>query len=347
MRKQLGRALFAMALGLSAFAAKADDKQLNLYVWSEYIPQDVIDNFTKETGIEVNVTTYESNEAMFAKLKLTKGAGYDVVVPSTYYISMMSKDGLLKKLDKSQLPNLKNLDPNLLNKEYDPGNQYSVPYFWGSTAIGVNADDIDPKTIHSWKDLFDPKYKGRLLLTDDVREVFQIGLTLNGYSANSTDPKQIEKAYETLKPLVANTQVFNSDAPRLPYLSGDVDIGMIWNGEVYMANKEGGHLAYIYPKEGAIFWVDSFAIPSHAEHTTAALKFINYMMRPEVAKECVEYVGYATPNLAGKALLPDALKNSKVIFPDKETVDKGQFQTDVGPAISIYEKYWTKLKTGH
>lgn len=347
MNKEIRRGALALMLGLSAFAAQAQDKELNLYVWSEYIPDDVIENFTKETGIEVNVTNYESNEAMFAKLKLTNGAGYDVVVPSTYYISVMSKDGLLQKIDKSKLDNFKNLDPALLNKPYDPNNQYSVPYFWGSTAIGVNADEIDPKTITTWKDLFKPEYKGRLLLTDDVREVFQIGLTLNGFSANTTDPKEIEKAYETLKPLVANTQVFNSDAPRLPYLSGDADIGMIWNGEVYMANKEGGNLAYVYPKEGAIFWVDSFAIPSHAEHTEAALKFINYMMRPEVAKECVEYVGYATPNLPGKALLPDALKNSKVIFPDKATVDKGQFQTDVGDAIGIYEKYWTKLKTGH
>ncbi|WKE67313.1 extracellular solute-binding protein [Gallaecimonas kandeliae] len=346
MNKQARQALLALAMGAAAFGAQAADKTLNLYVWSEYIPEEVIDNFTKDTGIEVNLTTYESNEAMFAKLKLTEGAGYDVVVPSTYYISLMQKDGLIQKLDKSKLANFKNLDPALLNKAYDPGNQYSVPYFWGSTAIGVNTDDIDPKAITSWKDLFKPEYKGKLLLTDDVREVFQIGLKLNGYSANSTDPEQIKKAYETLKPLVANTQVFNSDAPRMPYLSGDVDIGMIWNGEVYMANKEGGKLAYVYPKEGAIFWVDSFAVPSHAEHPDAALQFINYMMRPQVAKACVEYVGYATPNVPGRALLPDELKNSPVIFPSKDIVAKGEFQTDVGDAISLYESYWTKLKTG-
>ncbi|WP_406667854.1 extracellular solute-binding protein [Gallaecimonas sp. GXIMD1310] len=344
MKHFFSAATLALSVSLSAHAS---DKQLNLYTWSEYIPQDVLNQFTKETGIEVNVTTYESNEAMFAKLKLTHGKGYDVVVPSTYYISMMAKDGLLQKLDKSALSNFKNLDPSLLNKSYDPANQYSVPYFWGSTAIGVNADVIDPKTITSWKDLFNPKYKGQLLLTDDVREVFQIGLVLNGYSANATSEAQIKQAYETLKPLVANTQVFNSDAPRMPYLSGDVNIGMIWNGEAYMANQEGGHIAYIYPKEGAIFWIDSFAIPSGAEHVTAANKFINFMMRPEVAKACVEYVGYATPNVPGRALLPKKLRDSSIIFPDKETVAKGQFQTDVGDAIGIYEKYWTKLKTGH
>lgn len=346
MKKHTRQSLAALAMTLAAFGAQAEDKELNLYVWSEYIPEDVIEAFTKETGIEVNLTTYESNEAMYAKLKLTNGAGYDIVLPSTYYISMMQKDGLLQKLDKQKLGNMKNLDPALLDKSYDKGNHYSVPYFWGSTSIGVNAEEIDPKTITSWKDLFKPEFKGRLLLTDDVREVFQIGLALNGHSANTTDEAQIKQAYETLKPLIANTQVFNSDAPRLPYLSGDVDIGMIWNGEVYMANNEGGNLAYIYPKEGAIFWVDSFAVPSHAEHPDAAHRFINYMMRPEVAKACVEYVGYATPNLPGKALLPDELKNSPVIFPDAATVAKGEFQTDVGDAIGLYESYWTKLKTG-
>lgn len=321
-------------------------EQVVVYNWSEYIPEDTLEKFKKETGIEVVYSTYESNETLYTKLKLMKGEGYDVVVPSTYYVSKMAKEGLLQKVDKSKLDNFKNLDTDLLNKSFDPNNEYSVPYLWGSTGIGINAADIPVDSITGWQDFWNPKFKNQLLLTDDVREVFHMALRIKGYSANTTDEAQIKEAYEYLKELMPNVRVFNSDAPREPFLSGDVSLGMIWNGSVVQAQEDNDDIQYIYPKEGAVFWMDSFVIPAGAKHVENAHKFINFMLKAEIAKDCVDYVGYATPNKAGKALLDDETASDPTIFPDAETLAAGEFHTDVGDAVLIYDKYWQLLKAG-
>lgn len=327
------------------FAASADGKVV-VYNWSEYVPEEVLEQFTDETGIDVVYSTYESNEVMYSKLQLQNNQGYDVVFPSTYYVAKMAREGRLLPLEKDKLPNLANLDPTLLDKEYDPGNLFSLPYFWGSTGIGVNADEIDPSTISSWKQLWDPQYKRQLLLTDDVREVFHVALSINGHSPNTTDPAEIEQAYELLRSLMPNVLVFNSDAPREPFLAGDVSLGMIWNGEVVMAQEEDDAIQYVYPEEGAVFWVDSFVIPAGAENVHEAHRFVDFMMRPEIAQACVEYVGYATPNKAALGLLDEEIRNNPVIFPSAEVIAKGEFQTDVGEAIELYNKYWEMLKVG-
>ena len=249
-------------------------------------------------------------------------------------------------LDPEKLPNRQYLDPKLLGKDYDPGNRYSLPYFWGSTGIALNPEEIEPGSIHSWKQLWDPSYERSLLLTDDVRDVFHVALSINGHSANSTDPGEIEQAYELLKELMPNVLVFNSDAPREPFLAGDVNLGMIWSGEVIMAQEENPDIRYIYPAEGAGFWVDSFAIPAGAENVENAHKFIDYMLRPDVAARAVEELGYSTPNAAAKELLSDEIRNNPVIFPSAESIQAGEFQQDLGEAVEIYNGYWEKLKTG-
>ena len=339
------RSLLVPVLLACSVTAQAAEK-LVFYNWSEYLPEGVLEQFTKETGIEVDYTTFESNEVMYSKLKLQKGKGYDVVVPSTYYIAKMRAEGLLQPLDKSKLSGLKNLNPALLDKPYDPENQYSVPYMWGSTGIGINTEALAKGSITGWADLWDAKWKNKLLLTDDVREVFHMALKINGHSANTTNPDEIRQAYEKLQQLMPNVLVFNSDAPREPYMAGDVDLGMIWNGEVIMAQEEMPDLDYIYPKEGAIFWVDSFAIPAGSTNVEAAHKFINFMLRPDIAKLCSEEIGYATPNLKGYELLDENVRSNKIIFPDADTVANGEFQTDVGDALKLYNDYWEKLKTG-
>ncbi len=338
--------LLSAALLLCAGSAMANGKVV-VYNWSEYIEESVLTEFTKATGIEVEYSTFDSNEVMYSKLKLQKGAGYDVIVPSTYYISKMAREGLLQPLDKSKLPELGNLDPALLDKPYDPGNQYSVPYFWGSTAISYNKQLIDGSQLNSWRDLWKPAFKGQLLLTNDVREVFHMALRLNGHSGNSSDPEEIRQAYELLKSVIPNVLVFNSEAPREPYLSGDVNVGMNWNGEVMMANEEDEVLGYVYPKEGAVFWVDSFAIPVGAANVDNAHAFINFLLTAEIAKANAEYTGYSTPNLAAKALLDESLRNNPVVFPPKAAIEAGEFHQDIGDeAIGLMNEYWQKLKAG-
>ncbi|MDQ5769316.1 extracellular solute-binding protein [Thiothrix subterranea] len=337
--------LFATLLLLAATALHAEEK-LVVYNWAEYIPETALEEFEKETGIKVEYSTYENNEVMYSKLKLQQGKGYDIVVPSSYLVAKMSREGLLQKLDKTKLTNLKNLSADLLDKPYDPGNEYSIPYLWGSTGIGVNGKEIDSSTITSWADLWDEKWKGKLLLTDDVREVFHMALKKNGFSTNSTNPDEIKVAYEDLQKLMPNVLVFNADAPREPFLAGDVNLGMIWSGEVKMAQQENPDIEYIFPKEGAGFWVDSFVIPAGASNADNAHKFIDYMLRPEVGQQVVEELGYSTPNIAVKELLDEDTSSNPVIFPSAADVAKGEFQNDIGDAMKLYDGYWEKLKTG-
>ncbi len=248
------------------------------------------------------------------------------------------------ELDHSLLPNLKSLDSALLNKEYDLKNNYSIPYMWGSTGIAVNTEMFPKEAVTSWKDLWKPIFKGQLLLQDDLREVFHMALKIKGYSSNTKEPKEIEEAYDLLTGIMPNVLLFNSDSPRLPLLAGEVAIGMIWNGEAWMAQQENPKIEYIYPEEGANFWVDSFVIPIGARNPKGAHAFINFMMRPDIAKICVEEYGYATAVMPAVKLLDPKISNSLTIFPPANVIANGEFQNDAGSAIEIYQKYWEKLR---
>lgn len=347
MKKWSRHLLAAGALALGMSAAHADDNNtLYFYNWTEYVPPGLLEQFTKETGIKVIYSTYESNETMYAKLKTYKDGAYDLVVPSTYYVDKMRKEGMIQKIDKSKLTNFSNLDPDMLNKPFDPNNDYSIPYIWGATAIGVNGDAVDPKSVTSRADLWKPEYKGSLLLTDDAREVFQMALRKLGYSGNTTDPKEIEAAYNELKKLMPNVAAFNSDNPANPYMEGEVNLGMIWNGSAFVARQAGTPIDVVWPKEGGIFWMDSLAIPANAKNKEGALKLINFLLRPDVAKQAAETIGYPTPNLAARKLLSPEVANDKTLYPDAETIKNGEWQNDVGAASSIYEEYYQKLKAG-
>lgn len=329
--------------------AADSDVTLNLYNWSEYMPQEILDGFEKETGIRVNYTTFDSNEAMYAKLKLLDDSSqYDLAVPSTYYVEKMAKEGLLQELDKSKLSNFKNLDTSFTNKKVDPENKYSIPYMWGSTGLAINGDAVDPATVNSWNDLWRPEYKNQVMLMNDMREVFGMALLTMGYSGNSKNPEEIKAAYEKLATLMPNVKTFNSDATRIPYIEGETNLGMTWNGEAVMANDEGlTSLVYKYPTEGAILWMDNFVIPKNAKNVDAAHKFIDYLLQPENAKIVSEEIGYASPNLAARELMEESVRNNPTIYPGPQVLEKAEFQEDVGDeALQVYQQYWDKLKTG-
>ncbi len=210
----------------------------------------------------------------------------------------------------------------------------------------INREAIDPATVTGWSDFWDAKYKGSLLLTDDAREVFQIALRKLGYSANTTDPKEIEAAYTELKTLMPNVLTFNSDNPGNPFIEGEVNLGMVCNGSAYVARQSGTPLDVIWPKEGGIFWMDSLAIPANAKNKEGAMKLIDFLLRPDVAAKVAETIGYPTPNLAAKKLLPAEVANDKTLYPDEATIQKGEWQNDVGNASTLYENYFQQLKAG-
>ncbi|MGP4714357.1 MULTISPECIES: ABC transporter substrate-binding protein [unclassified Psychrobacter] len=329
--------------------APSSDVTLNLYNWSEYMPQEILDGFEAETGISVNYTTFDSNEAMYAKLKLLNDSSqYDLAVPSTYYVEKMANEGLLQKIDQSKLSNFSNLDTSFTNTKVDPDNKYSIPYMWGSTGLAINGDSVDPASVNSWNDLWKPEYKDQVMLTNDVREVFGMALLTLGYSGNSSNPDEIKAAYEKLTTLMPNVKTFNSDATRMPYIEGETNLGMTWNGEAVMANDEGlTSLVYKYPSEGAILWMDNFVIPKNAKQVDAAHQFIDYLLRPENAKIVSEEIGYASPNSAARELMDEGVRNNPTIYPSQEVLAKAEFQEDVGDdALQVYQQYWDMLKTG-
>jgi spermidine/putrescine transport system substrate-binding protein len=340
MKKWL--AIFLLVFTGSAFAAGGEVRVFN---WTEYMPDEVLAGFKKETGITVKYTTFESNESMYAKVKLLQGKGYDVVFPSTYFVNRMRREDLLRPMDHNKLSGFTNLDATLLNKPFDPENKFSVPYLWGTSGICVNKKFIDSKTVSKWTDLWNPDYKGRVMLIDDMRDVLGIGLKVLGFSFNDTDPTHIEAAYNKMKELMPSVRVFAADSVKMPFLNEEVHIGSMWSGDLFMAQADNPDLTYIYPEEGAFIWMDSMVIPKNAENVENAYKFIDYILRPKVAKTISESIGYASPNKAAIDLMDKETRENPIIYPPQEILNKAEFQTDVGEAILVYEKFWEKLKS--
>ncbi|MBL1377321.1 extracellular solute-binding protein [Zobellella iuensis] len=339
----------AIAVAASLPLVAQANNRLSVYAWAEYLPDAVLAQFTKETGVKVDYATFDSNEALYAKLKLLQTSGaresYDLIFPSSYMLSKMAREGMLQPLDKSKLPHLEQLEPSLLDREFDPGNQYSVPYAFGSTAIALNRDELADAEVNSWASLWDSRWQGQLMLTDDIRENFQMALLTLGHSANSQDAGEIKAAFEKLQALKDNVLLYNSDNPRMPYVTGEASIGLIWSDQAYKTQQDGMNLEYIYPEEGAIFWVDSAAIPSNAKSADAAHQFIDFLMRPEIAASIIEELGIAVPNQGAKALLPAEVAENQVLFPSGETVAKGHFQDDLGDEVlAVYEEHWVRLR---
>ncbi len=339
MKKIILTLLFTFCLLINI----AQAKELYLFNWSEYIPDEVLEQFTKETGIKVYLSTYDSNEAMYTKIKLVKGE-YDLIVPSTYFVEKMAREGLLEPINHKLIPNLKNISPKFLNQSFDPENKYSVPYMWGSTAVCYNSARLGKGYIKSLNDLWNPELKGKLLLPNDVREVFGLALKKLGYSINETNPKHIEEAYLELKKLIPLVKVFDSDSPKHALLNEEVLVAVTWSGEAFIANSEDQNFLYAYPKEGYSLWMDSFAIPRGAKNVENAHKFMNFILRPDISAKISQEMGYATPNQAAIKLLPPEIQNNPIIYPSQEELKRGEFQTDVQDALLVYEKYWNELK---
>lgn len=325
--------------------ATAADKVVNVYAWSNEIPDSVIRQFERETGITVNFSTYDSNETLYAKLKANPNSGYDVIEPTSYYVQRMGRENMLQVLDKTKLPNYKNLDPGFLHRAFDPTSRFSIPYLWGVTGIFVNKKYHDPRTITRWQDFWRPQYHNQLLALDDVREMFSIALLSLGYSANDTNPEHIHQAYLKLVALLPNVKLFNNDAVPSIISDDDATIGMVWNGDFFKATVENKDVEFIYPEEGFVIWVDCFAIPQHAPHLDNAYQFINFMMRPDVAKQAMIESKYSVANTAGRDLLPPELRNNNAMYPIKDILARAEFQEDVGDeALALYQKYWELLK---
>lgn len=323
--------------------------ELNVFVWTEYFPQDMLDCFELVYGVKLNRDEYSSNEEMYAKVS-AGGTAYDLVQPTDYIVPLMIRQGLLQEIDQAQLPNLKNIDSGWLNKSFDPGNKYSVPYLAGTDSIVVNTDAVE-NVPTSWADLWKPEYAGKMVFIDDSRAVIGITLLTLGYDVNTTDPAQLDEAKAKLAELVPNIKVFDSDSPKTALIAGDVDLGMVWTGEAFTANQENPAIQYIYPTEGPILWQDNFVMLKDAAHADAAYAWLNYMMQGDVFWLTIRDFQYTNPNKAAvdyaKANQPEvysAYADSPITNPPADVVASGHGIEDVGDATPLYDDIWVEVK---
>ena len=325
------------------WTAGAQLPQLNIYIWSTYISPRVIEGFEREFHCKVNYDLYDSNEALLTKLQ-AGNVDYDLVVPSDYMVEVLIRQGLLARLDKQRLPNAwANTDPRFLGLPFDPHNDYSAPYAWGTTGLAYRADLVK-ENIDSWSVLFDPRYAGHILLLDDTREVMGMALKQLGYSLNSTDPEHIRQARDLLlreKPMVKG---YNSSNFEQDLAAGDAWIAQAYNGNMTFVMRDEPRIHYVIPKEGCTISVDCACIPRHAPHQKLAEDFINYFHRPEVAARFVNDSGFNTPSRYDLQEIDPWLLANPAVFPAPNSLARCEFMRDLGPVISLYDQSWTEIK---
>lgn len=331
-------AAIALAFGGTTHAAG----KLNIYCWSEYIPQDVIDDFAKETGIKVSVENYASNEEMLAKLG-AGGGSYDIIQPSEYVIEALAKEKLLRPIDKAAIPNLKNIDPKFLNMPFDPDNKYTVPFMAGTVGIVVNTELVKGD-ITGFADVFKPENKGKIVVLDDAREIVSWALLSQGIPVNDLSDKNLEKAKGLLSKWLPMVKVYDSDSPKTALLNGDVALGIVWGGEGAILLNEDKKFRWIIPAEGTHLFIDSLAIPKTAKNPANAEKFMNYILRPEVSKKISEAFPYLNPNMEAVKLLTPEQRNNPASFPTDAQISKMETFKDIGERASVVEELVTSLK---
>jgi len=324
-------------------------KELNLFVWTEYIPTEWKECYELVYGVKINHDEYSSNEEMYAKLS-AGGTSFDLILPTDYIVSLMISQGMLQKWDKSKLGIMDNIASGFKNLPFDPGNEYTIPYMAGTDAIIYNADRV-PNPPKSWNDLWNPEYAGRLVLLDDPRVVIGFTLLTLGYDLNTKDPQQLEEAKAKLLELIPNVKLFDSDSPKTALIAGDVDLGNVWNGEAFTAQQEDPAFQYVFPTEGTILWQDNWAIPTGAPHLDAAIAWVNYIEQGDMFWMMLRDFPYTVPNQAAldyakdnQTELYDAYINSPITNTPPEVLASGFFMEDVGEATPLYDQIWTEVK---
>ena len=356
------KALLATA-GLTIAVGAQAAGTVHIYNWSDYIGETTLADFQKETGIKPVYDVFDSNETLEGKL-LAGRTGYDVVVPSNHFLGKQIKAGAFQKLDRSQLPNYVNLDPVLLKRleQNDPGNQYAVPYLWGTNGIGYNVDKVKAvlgiDKIDSWSVLFEPENIKKLhscgvAFLDSADEMMPTVLNYMGLNANSTNPKDYAKATDKLLAVRPYVTYFHSSKYIGDLANGDICVAIGFSGDIFQAKhraeeaKKGVNIAYSIPKEGGALWFDMLAIPKDSSNVKEAHAFINYLLKPEVIAQVSDYVGYANPNPGSDKLMEQSIRTDEAVYPPQAVLDKTYVSVELPPNIQrLMTRSWTKVKSG-
>ncbi|KGJ48178.1 ABC transporter substrate-binding protein [Paraclostridium dentum] len=336
----IGLMVSTMLTGCGATDSK---KVLNVYNVGDYIDENIITLFEEKTGIDVQYETYDTNEMMYQKVK-SGSTNYDLIFPSDYMVEKMKSEGLLQKIDFKNIPNMKYIDKSFLNPIYDETNEYSVPYMWGTFGILYNKKMVK-EPVDSWDILWNPKYKGNIMMFDSVRDTMGISLKRLGYSMNTTNPKEINEAMKELMKQKGLVLAYVNDEGKDRLLGEEVAMGIAYSGDAVTLMEENPNLAYAIPKEGTNKWVDAMAIPKSAQNKKEAEMFINFLLDPEIAKMNAEYIGYSTPNEGALKLLDKDVTSNPVAYPPKSVMDKTETFIDLGNKLRLYDEAWIKLKS--
>jgi putrescine transport system substrate-binding protein len=345
-------------------AAQGRERIVNVYNWTDYIAPDVIGEFTKSTGIKVRYDTFDSNDTLETKL-LAGRSGYDIVVPTAYFLQRQIKAGVFQKLDRSKLPNLANLWPEIAARlaEYDPGNQYAVNYMWGTTGIGYNlkkaADVLGPDAnVDTWDFAFKPdmlaKFKDcGVHMLDSSDDIFAAALHYLGLDPNSTKEVDYQKATELMLKARPSIRKFHSSEYIDALVRGEICFVVGYSGDIKQAQKRvaeargATEIAYSIPKEGAQLWFDNVAIPRDARNVAEAHEFINYLQQPEVAAKNSNFIAYANGNLASQKFIDKAILEDRTIYPDADMMARLYIiKAHDAPTTRLMNRLWTRVKTG-
>ncbi len=333
---------------------KGQNISINVYNWGEYISEGedegtlaVNREFEELTGINVNYTTFATNEELYAKLK-GGGASYDVIIPSDYMISKMIKEEMIQKLDYDNIPNFKYIMDNFRNLAYDPDNEYSVPYTWGTVGIIYNKDMVDlPKEEIDWDILWDETYRDQILMFDNPRDAFAIAEVMLGYNMNTEDPDQLKAASEKLKEQKSIVQAYVMDEIFDKMIANDAWIAPYYAGDALTILEENEDLDFVVPKSGTNLFVDSMCIPVTAKQKEAAEMYINFMCEPDIAYSNIDYICYSTPHSAAYEMLDEEVQNDPVTYPDQEILDANTtvFVNLSDEASREMQTLWTDMKS--
>lgn len=314
------------------------------YNWGDYIDPDILAQFEEETGYRVVYETFDSNEAMMTKVA-QGGTPYDLIVPSEYTIEMMRDEGLLMPLDHSKIVGLENLDPRFMDQAFDPGNEYSIPYFWGTLGIIYDTRKYSPEDVAQWRNLWEPKFKNDILIYDGARESLGIGLLANGHSLNTKDDAILHKVARDLTGFMANVKGILADEIKMYLVQEEVGVGITFSGEAAMALEENENLAYHLPAEGSNIWFDNLAIPASAQNPEGAYALINYLLEPEIAAQNADYIWYSSPNQAAYDLIDPEAREDEMLYPDDEEIARLEAFQDLGQETTIlYNDLFLELK---
>ena len=336
-----------MAAGISFLprdAMSMEEKKLSFYNWDTYIGETTLDDFKEATGIETKMDLYADNDELFAKLK-EGNPGYDVIVPTNDMVERMLKAEMLDMIDHSKIPNMSNLEPAFQDANFDPGRKHTVPYMWGTIGVGYRGKRVEGVPA-SWKWLYDSdKYSGKIALLGDGATVIGHGAKYLGYSLNTTDPAQIKQAEELIIAQKKHIKVFADDNGQDLLLSGEVDLTQEWNGDILQVMEEDDDISYVVPTEGGVLWQDCMCIPKGAPHPGNAHAFMNFILDAKVGAAIADFIQYASPNGAAKALMEDAYTKNPAIFPTEETLAKCEPALYLGEDVTrMLDEAWTRIQ---